>query len=131
MSVFCRSYDADAESSPFTDVEQKLIRLGLDKAAHQGEIDNCGAMLMRSLRKRGVRADQIVRSMTVSTWATRELMAARGYVVDFGRFEGRTVGEVPTWYLRWALKTCDDMSFNLRRAMQIILAANESREMRR
>jgi uncharacterized protein (DUF3820 family) len=39
--------------------------------------------------------------MAQSTWATRELMAARGRVMTFGKFEGRTVGEIPGWYLRW------------------------------
>jgi uncharacterized protein (DUF3820 family) len=68
-----------------------------------------------------VNAEQIIASFAQSTWATRELMAARGYVVDFGKYRGRTVGEVPPHYLRWALAKHDNLSFNLRRAMQLVL----------
>jgi hypothetical protein len=125
-----RSHDDNAES-PFTDVEQKLIRLGVDPGATENEADACGMKLIRSLRRRGMRPEQIIRSFVASTWAAKELSAARGRVVDFGRYEGHTVGEVPPGYLRWALKTCENMSFNLRRAMQIMLAAHESRKARR
>jgi uncharacterized protein (DUF3820 family) len=107
----------------FTETEQKLLQLGLNSAAQPGEVDNCGAMLLRSLRRRGVSAEQIVASMTQATWATRELMAARGRVVDFGKYKGKTVGEVPPDYLEWALRECSNLSFNLRRAMQLVLDA--------
>lgn len=45
----------------YTDIEQKLIRLGLDSAAHDGEQTNAGAMLIKALRKRGVHADQVIK----------------------------------------------------------------------
>ena len=105
----------------FTAIEQKLIKLGLDPAAYQGESDACAVKLFRSLRKRGATAEQVIRSFVESSWADKELVAARGYIVNFGCFKGRTVGEVPSDYLSWALKTCDNMSFNLRRAMLIVL----------
>jgi uncharacterized protein (DUF3820 family) len=105
----------------FTPVEEKLIRLGLDPAAHQGEVDACAVKLFGSLRRRGTRAEQILQSFATATWAARELSAARGYVVNFGKYRGRTVGELPIGYLKWALRTCDNMPHNLRRAMQIVL----------
>jgi uncharacterized protein (DUF3820 family) len=105
----------------FTAVEEKLIRLGLDPAAHQGESDVCAVKLFRSLRKRGTNADQLISGFCQSTQAVRELMAARGRVMTFGKHRGKTVGEIPLHYLRWALRECDDMPLNLRRAMQIIL----------
>jgi hypothetical protein len=107
----------------FTPTEQKLIKLGLNSAAHPGEVDNAGAMLFRSLRQRGVSAEQMIASYAQQTSAMRQLEAARGRVVDFGKFRGKTVGEVPGWYLRWALKNCRDMSYNLRRAMTLMLNA--------
>jgi uncharacterized protein (DUF3820 family) len=101
--------------------EQKLLRLGLDPAAHQGEVDNCGAMLLRSLRKRGVNAEQFIASMTQSTWAARELMAARGRVMTFGKYKGQTIGELPLDYIRYALNNFDNMALNVRKAMQLVL----------
>jgi hypothetical protein len=106
-----------------TEVEEKLIRLACDHAATENEADVCGIKLIRSFRKRGLAAEQVVAAFTQSTWATRELMAARGYVVDFGKYKGKTVGEVSPRYLMWALKECDNMSFNLRLAMQLVLKA--------
>jgi hypothetical protein len=117
-SEITRSLNGD---SVFTATEEKLVRLGLDPAAHQGESDACAVKLFQSLRRRGVNAERIIASFTQSTWAARELSAARGYMVDFGKFRGKTVGELPGWYLRWALKTCRDMKYNLRRAMQLVL----------
>jgi len=81
-----------------TETEQKLIRLGLNSAASQGESDNCAVKLFQSLRRRGVNAEQIISSFTQQTWAMRELAAARGYVVNFGQYRGKTVGEVPHLY---------------------------------
>ena len=66
-------------------------------------------------------AEQIIQSFATATQAARDLSAARGYVITFGKYRGRSVGEVPPGYLRWALKTCDNMPHNLRRAMQIML----------
>jgi uncharacterized protein (DUF3820 family) len=107
----------------FTETEEKLIRLGLNEAAHQGESDACAVKLFQSLRRRGVSAEQVIAHMTESTWAMRDLMAARGRVVDFGKYRGKTVGEVPPDYLEWALRECSNLSFNLRRAMQLVLDA--------
>jgi hypothetical protein len=107
-----------------TTIEEKLINLGLNPAAQPGEVSNAGAKLFHSLRKRGVSSEQIISSFAQKTWAVRELSAARGRIVDFGRYRGKTVGEVPPHYLRWALRNCDNLSFNLRRAMQLVLKAH-------
>jgi len=104
----------------FTATEQKLLKLSLDSAAHEGEIDNAAVMLVRSWRKRGLAAEQLIAHMTQATWAKRELMAARGRVVDFGKYRGKTVGELPPDYREWALRECNNLSFNLRRAMQLV-----------
>jgi hypothetical protein len=111
------------DSSVFTPVEEKLVRLGLDRAAHQGESDACAVKLFRSFRKRGLTAEQLMRSSAQSIWAARELMAARGRVVGFGKYRGKTVGELPLDYIRWALSNYRDMPFNLRRAMRTVLDA--------
>ena len=115
------SDDLPGDGPVFTPTEQKLIRLGLDPAAHPGEVDACAVKLFGSLRRRGTRAEQIIQSFATATQAARDLSAARGRVMTFGKYRGRSVGEVPPGYLRWALKTCDNMPHNLRRAMQIML----------
>jgi uncharacterized protein (DUF3820 family) len=105
----------------FTTTEQKLLRLGLNSAAHPGESDNCAIMLFRSLRRRGVDAEQIIASYAQQIWAMRELSAARGRVMTFGKHQGKTIDEIPRHYLMWALENCDNMPLNLRRAIQIVL----------
>jgi hypothetical protein len=67
----------------FTETEQKLISLELDPAACQGEVDNCATKLFGSLRRRGTRAEQIIRAYAHATQVARDLSAARGYVVRF------------------------------------------------
>ena len=117
-----RSLPNDLPDGPvFTDIEQKIIRLGLDPAAHPGEVDVCAMKLFGSLRRRGTTADQIIASFAQATWAARELSAARGYVITFGKYRGKTVGEAPPDYLRWVLTKCDNAPLNLRRAIQIVL----------
>jgi uncharacterized protein (DUF3820 family) len=105
----------------FTAVAEKFIGLGLDPAAQQGESDVCAIKLFRSLRRRDVSAERIIRSFAQATHAARELSAARGYMMPFGKYRGKTVGEVPPRYLRWVLENCSNAPFNLRRAMQIVL----------
>jgi hypothetical protein len=46
----------------FNDIEQKLIRLGLNAAAHDGESSNSASMLFKQLRKRGITADQFMQN---------------------------------------------------------------------
>jgi hypothetical protein len=117
-----RSLPDDLPDGPvFTETEQKLIRLGLDPAAHPGEVDNCAVKLFGSLRRRGTRAEQIIASYAHATQAARDLSAARGRVMTFGKYKNQTVGELPLNYIRWALKNCHDMPYNVRRAMQLVL----------
>ena len=111
----------DDLSPPFTATEEKLIRLGLDPAAQPGEADACGVQLVRSFRKRGLTAEQLMASCARAIWAARELSAARGRVMSFGKYKNRTVGECPLSYLRWALTKCKDMPYNLRRARQLVI----------
>jgi hypothetical protein len=119
--VQTRSLNDDITASIFTDTEQKLRRLGLDPAAYPGEVANSAVKLFESLRRRDVTAEQTLRSYARATWTARQLCAARGFVVTFGRHKGKAVGECPPSYLKWALKNCDDMPHNLRRAMQIVV----------
>jgi hypothetical protein len=122
QTFFKRNFAA-SDGPVFTETEQKILRLALDPAATASEADVCGSKLIQSLRKRGVGAEAIVAHMTRSTWVARELMAARGRVVDFGKHKGKTVGELPRSYIEWALRECDNLSFNLRRAMTLVLNA--------
>src|SRR4029077_2741264 len=48
------------QSMQYSEIEQKLIRLALNSAAHHGEADNAAAMLVKQLRKRGITAEQML-----------------------------------------------------------------------
>jgi uncharacterized protein (DUF3820 family) len=120
-TFFENGFSRKSELMSLTEVEEKLFRLACDPAATENEADVCGIKLVRSLRKRKASAETLIAGMTQSTWAMRDLDAARGYVVNFGRYKGRTVGECPPDYLRWALRECGNLNFNLRRAIRLVL----------
>jgi hypothetical protein len=107
----------------FTKVEQKLLWLGLDPAASEGEVDVAGGKLLRSFRKRGLTAEAIIAASAQAMWKARVLDSARGYVLTFGRYKGKAVGAVPISYLRWVLANCTKAPHNLRRAIAIVLDA--------
>ena len=115
----------DAETSVFTDTERKLLTLALNSSATENESDVCAVKFVRSLRRRGITTEQFVRALSQRTLASRELSAARGRVITFGKHRGKSVGEVRPSYLDWALKNCRDMPYNVRCAMRLVLAASE------
>jgi hypothetical protein len=80
-----------------TATETKLLRLGLDSAARDGEIRNCAVKLFESLRRRRVSADEL---LSERTYRTLEL---GGFVMPFGKHKGRPICEIDENYLWWAL----------------------------
>jgi uncharacterized protein (DUF3820 family) len=105
----------------FTEQERKLVILGLNSAAFPGEVDNCAIALFRSWRARGIDAERVIMGMVQATRTARDLAAARGYIVPFGKFKGKSVAEIPSWYLHWLLYGCDTASPNLKRAVRLVL----------
>src|SRR6516225_4325452 len=78
-----RSLPAESTTAVFDEKGEKLLRLGLDPAAHEGEISNCAVALFRSWRARGIGAERVIQALAQSTWHKREIMAARGRIMPF------------------------------------------------
>jgi uncharacterized protein (DUF3820 family) len=109
-------------ATTFTPTEQKLLWLALDPAAAPGEIDNSAIKLVQSLRRRGATAEQIIAASCQAIFKQRRLDAARSYLITFGRYRGKAVGEVPEDYLRWVLSgECHSATPNLKLAIEIVL----------
>jgi len=74
----------------FTPTEEKLIRLGLCRAAQPGEVRNSATKLFESLRRRSVSAEDIIaaseRTMTRSSQAVA-LQRARTRPMPFGQYK--------------------------------------------
>jgi hypothetical protein len=110
----------------FTEKEQKLIRLAMDQTAQPGERQNGAAMLLESLRKRGITAQQFI---TLSDPMAAETPKAEyrrvhqnngrlcphcqgpdwgSYEISFGRYNGKTLRQIPLSYLDWCLREMED-----------------------
>jgi hypothetical protein len=99
-----------------TPIELKLLRLVLDKGAAPGEIENCALMLIRSLRKRGVSAQEIEEALagTDGEQAPPPRMSRPDYGLcrmPFGKTKGQLFMDLPPYDLRsakrWAMSTPD------------------------
>jgi hypothetical protein len=107
----------------FTEKEEKLIRLAMDRAAQPGERHNGAVMLLESLRKRGITAQQFI---TLSGPTATETPKYRGvhhnngrcphcqgpdwgsYEISFGQHNGKTLRQIPLSYLNWCLRAMAD-----------------------
>lgn len=87
----------------------KLLRLALDKAAHEGEIDNAAVMFVRACRARG----ETVESIT----GPNNAGGVRVWRFTFGKHKGCALEEIDTDYLEWALETLERISPSFRRAI--------------
>ena len=111
----------------FTETEEKLFRLGLDRAAQPGEVHNSAVKLFESLRRRSVKAEDIIAASGATT-RSGELTAfekAKRRKMPFGRNVGRELGCLPASYLKWVLYKSDYASFELKEQIRIVLAAAE------
>ena len=102
-------------SFSFTPLEQCLIRLALDPAAAEGEIQNCGSKLMLLLRRRGVDPEEIlqysIESTSPKTFVHSELR------MPFGKYKDLRLREIDPDYLRWVCRSCGATHPDLVRAV--------------
>jgi hypothetical protein len=102
-------------SFAFTPIEQCLIRLALDPAAAEGEIQNSGAKLMLLLRKRGVVPEEV---LAYSIPAPDPNAFRFGEILmPFGKYKGLRLREIDPGYLRWVYENCRETHADLCRAV--------------
>ncbi len=89
---------------------EKLVRLGLDPAAHEGEVSNAGASLMKHWRSRGLRPEDVL--------GNGQNAEPKPHVFPFGQYKGCTLDEIDSGYLQWALDTLKKLSPRFRAAIE-------------
>lgn len=104
----------------FHALEEKLLRLALDGAASEGEIQNSAVALIRALRARGVRPEALMRGSELPD-RPRQNFEAGNMLMPFGRYRGRPLRSVPTAYLHWCLRTCQKLQPELRAAIHLVV----------
>ncbi len=90
-----------------TDIEKKLLRLGLDPAAQPGEIQGGATKFFGSLRRRGITADQLQNIFGETNGERFEAEPPKQSVPDyglqkmpFGRHKGEMFMDIPPMDLR-------------------------------
>ena len=81
------------------DREMKLARLALDPAAQKGEIDNAAIMFFRSLRGRGIMAEQFRIGNT-----SEQNKRKKNIFPDWGKNANLPFDAIDHTYLRWILR---------------------------
>jgi Putative quorum-sensing-regulated virulence factor len=110
----------------FSAFEEKLLRMALDPAARGGEITSSAAKLIDSLRRRGVRAEQIIIGSELAERTAIEKAAA--VQLHFGKHKGKPIADVPRDYLQWSLKNVASLSLEQRNAIRLVLTAERGRD---
>jgi hypothetical protein len=119
----------------YSETEKKLLRLALCPNAALGEIETAGRALIGSLRKRGVRAEQLFSTLVPTSAELKtsrpETFAAKDFIMPFGKYRYLPLSRVTTDYLNWAVANYRDLQPELKRAMKAVLAARKGRYERR
>jgi uncharacterized protein (DUF3820 family) len=105
----------------FNPTEEKLLRLALDPGACGGEIRTSAVKLIQSLRRRGVKAEQVIRGSELAQ--KTPLQRAEAMRLNFGKYKGKPIAQVPADYLRWVLENAANLSHAERSAIRLVLAA--------
>jgi len=105
--------------------ERKLLQLGLGIGAYNGEIDNAAVMFFRSLRARGVNAEQIEEATgPTSVVSPGDVIYTRpdyGLTqMRFGKHKGELFKDIPPAYLGWLLRTKKAQSVIEQRDQELI-----------
>ena len=101
-----------------SDKEFKLFALALDRAAAPGEVDTAAKMLIKSLRQRYVKIDDLIELPNQNCGIVQPQNCAR---MTFGKYKGESLTDIPANYLVWALANCDNMTPNLRYEINKVL----------
>ena len=88
---------------PLTRKEQKLAALMLDPAAPTGEYSNAAVKLAESLRRRGIKVDQLSGDRTALTQAE-----VGRFIMPFGKHRGKTLRDIDPAYLFWIVANCEN-----------------------
>jgi hypothetical protein len=88
-----------------SELQSKLIRLALDPAAHQGEIQNCAIKLIESWRREGKRLEDLFGDHA------QEVQKAQAYwapdfglcTMKFGKHKDKEFKDIPPSYFHWLL----------------------------
>ena len=99
-----------------TDQEEKLFRLALDSGAYEGEYRVACTKGIESLRRRGVRLEDV---FDVAPNAFGETP------MPFGKFKGKKLSAIDPSYLMWVLANCTQMSANIRICIEKYLKSIE------
>ena len=97
--------------------EIKLLTLALDGAATDFEAASAAAKLIKLLRKRKATVTEF---SSIAHENSAEI--ALYTVLDFGKYRGYPLADVPENYLKWILRNCD-LSHNLRKDVEKVLYA--------
>jgi hypothetical protein len=111
-----------------TEVEAKLLRLALDRAARGGEIETSAIKLIESWRRRGLLAETLLAPSAAQHPPSRSAFSPGDVLMPFGKCRGLPLRRVKTHYLRWVLENCEDLQPELERAIRAVLYGDSRHE---
>ena len=100
-----------------TDIELKLLRLALDRAAPDGEYSTAAIMFIKKLRERNANADDLFNKPN-PVILSNDLSAHSQWRMPFGKYKDEMLIDIPTDYLIWVLQNCRNIKPDLRNAIQ-------------
>jgi len=117
-----KSVSVSTKLNGLNEIEMKLLRLALDKGAYEGEADNAAIMLIRKLRQRDVKAEQLFsQSFSQSSQSSQSSCGIGNEKMTFGKYKNVMIRNVPMNYLVWVLNNCTNIDANLKRAIHKFL----------
>ena len=103
-----------------TEIEMKLLRLALDRAAYEGEADNAAIMFVRKLRERNAKADDLFGHGQASA----NTNGKGNETMTFGKYKNQMIKNIPIAYLVWVMNTCTNIDPQLKLAIHEFLTEN-------
>ena len=94
---------------------ETLLRLALDQAAHEGQINSAAIAFIRTAREQGETVETL---LAADKPAHQPIIPTSGSVFPFGKFKGVPLADVDAGYIEWALSNMDKLSPGLRRALE-------------
>jgi hypothetical protein len=91
---------------PLSELQQKLIRLALDRAAQPGEIANAAVKLIESWRAQGKTLEDLFGDNALAVQEAAQQYWAPDYglcKMRFGKHRDKEFKDIPPSYFRWLL----------------------------